>query len=207
MLRSLILLLTALIASTASAQPVVGSFEKDGKEVSLLFDGRWGFVKNSEVKCADFPMKYTCIDHATEFSEEASLSPVEVELKGVGFADAGVFAGRTWGEKSNDEIEVARKFIEELSTGFNVPVDRVTLLFVESGMLNQHAYLRYEFLSYLENGPLWSTVTRVKDGSRTADLGTHVFGEIWSYSPEMLVVRRDFHQRLLDNLPLDWVNE
>lgn len=207
LVKSLILLVAVLVASTASAQPIVGSFEKDGREVSLLFDGRWGSVKESEVKCGHSPMHNTCVDHATEFSEDAGLSPIEVELKGVGFADSGAFVGWTWGKTSNDETEIARKFATDITEGFKVPEGRIRLLSIESGALNDHSYLRYEFLSDLDNGPIWSTVTRVKEGNRTADIGTHVFGEMWSYSSELLAVRRDFHRRLLNNLPLEWVNE
>ncbi|MEP0469975.1 MAG: hypothetical protein ABJD51_17095 [Roseobacter sp.] len=194
-------------ASSTSAQFVVGSFEKDGKKVSLLFDGRWGVVEEGQVECGDMPHVYVCVEHATQFSEEAELSPVDVDFRGLSFADAGVLAGRTWGTPSIEPIEIARGFAKDLSSGYKVPTDRVRLLSTESGTVGNYLFFRFEFLSDLENGPLWSTITRVKDGSRTADVGTHVFGEMWTVSPEMLAVRRDFHDRLLENLPLEWVNE
>ncbi|MEP0960386.1 MAG: hypothetical protein ABJQ70_08515 [Roseobacter sp.] len=199
--------LMVFCASSTSAQSVVGSFEKDGKKVSLLFDGRWGVVEEGQVECGDMPHVYVCVEHATQFSEEAELSPVDVDFRGLSFADAGVFAGRTWGTPSIEPIEIARGFAKDLSSGYKVPTDRVRLLSTESGTVGNYLFFRFEFLSDLENGPLWSTITRVKDGSRTADVGTHVFGEMWTVSPEMLAVRRDFHDRLLENLPLEWVNE
>ncbi|WP_156958867.1 hypothetical protein [Labrenzia sp. DG1229] len=139
--------------------------------------------------------------------EKEELAPIDVDLRGHSFADAGVFAGRTWGENSSNLLEIARSFAKDLSSGYKVPANRVRLLSTETGTIGNYQFFRYEFLSDLENGPLWSTITRIKDGSRTADVGTHVFGEMWTTSPEMLVVRKDFHSRLLENLPLDWVNE
>lgn len=201
------LFLATLFASSLSAQTVVGSFEKNGQEISLLFDGRWGVVTETEVKCGAFPQIYNCLENATKFSEEAKLAPIDVDLKGVSFADAGVFVGKTWGKDSRDMIEVARHFMNELSSGYNVPGERIRLLSTEFGTIRSNQFYRYEFLLDLENGPLWSTITRVINGSRTADVGTHVFGEMWTISPEMLAVRKDFHIRLLQNLPIDWVNE
>ena len=201
------LLLVTICVSSVSAQTVIGSFEKNGREISLLSDGRWGVVVDSEVKCGDFPYVYACLDYATEFSEEASLAPIDLDLSGATFADSGMFAGRTWGEGSSDIVQIARGFMKDLSSGYSVPGERVRLLSTEAGTTGNHQYYRYEFLIDLENGPLWSTLTRLKEGSRTADIGTHVFGEIWTISPEMLAVRKDFHNRLLRNLPLNWVDE
>lgn len=92
------LLLVTMWVSSVSAQTVIGSFEKNGREISLLSDGRWGVVVDCEVKCGDFPHIYACLDYATEFSEEASLAPIDLDLRGATFADSGVFAGRTWGK-------------------------------------------------------------------------------------------------------------
>ncbi|WP_147235215.1 hypothetical protein [Ruegeria sp. A3M17] len=194
-------------ASSSSAQSVVGSFEKEGVSISLLFDGRWGVVDKGEIECGDMPHLYVCIEQATKFSEVEKLAPLDVDLRGHAFADAGVFAGRTWGASSGNHIEIARRFAGELSSGYKVPTDHVRLLSTETGTVGNSLFFRFEFLSDLENGPLWSTITRIKNGSRTVDVGTHVFGEIWTISPEMLAVRKDFHNRLIKNLPQGWVNE
>lgn len=207
MYKLVFVFLMVFCASSTSAQSVVGSFEKDGMKISLLFDGRWGIVEEGEVECGDLPHIYVCVEQANKFTEREELAPIDIDLKGHSFADAGVFAGRTWGENSSNLIEIARGFARDLSSGYKVPTDRVRLLSTESGTIGNYQFFRYEFLTDLENGPLWSTITRIKDGSRTADVGTHVFGEMWTTSPEMLAVRKDFHNRLMENLPLDWVNE
>ncbi|MES0861553.1 hypothetical protein ABLN87_04275 [Ruegeria sp. SCPT10] len=207
MYKLVLVFLMVFSASSTSAQSVVGSFEKEGITISLLFDGRWGVVEESDVECGNMPHVYVCIEQANQFSERAELAPIDVDLRGHSFADAGVFAGRTWGKKENNPIEIARGFVKDLSSGYKVPTDRVRLLSTESGTVETREFFRYEFLTILENGPLWSTITRIRDGSRTADVGTHVFGEMWTTSPEMLDVRKDFHNRLIKNLPLDWVNE
>lgn len=207
MYKLVFVFLMMFCASSTSAQSVVGSFEKEGKKVALLFDGRWGVVEEGQVQCRDVPHVYVCIEQATKFSEDLKLAPIEFDFRGLPFADAGVFAGRTWGRNSNNAIEIARSFAKELSSGYNVPPNGVRLLSTESGTFGSFQFLRFEFLSDLENGPLFSTITRVKDGSRTVAVGTHVFGEMWTISPEMLAVRKDFHDRLLENVPLDWVNE
>lgn len=207
MYKLVFVFLMMFCASSASAQSVVGSFEEDGMKISLLFDGRWGVVEAGEVECGDLPHIYVCIEQVNQFAEKKELAPIDIDLRGHSFADAGVFAGRTWGQNSSNLIEIAKGFARDLSSGYKVPTDRVRLLSTESGTIGNYQFFRYEFLSELENGPLWSTITRIKDGSRTADVGTHVFGEMWTTSPEMLAVRKDFHNRLIKNLPLDWVNE
>lgn len=195
-----------LFASSVSAQPVVGSFERNGVEISLMADGRWGIVGQTELECGSFPQIYACTEHATEFSEDFDLAPFRIDFRGVRFSDFGVFVGRTWGTKNTDIFEVARGFMKDLAEGYDVPDGGIRLISTDTGKIGAHTYVRYEFLSELEAGPLWSTVTRIRAGSRTADVGTHVFGEAWTVSPEMLVIRKDFHQRLIENLPVDWVS-
>ena len=63
-------------ASSTSAQSVVGSFEKDGMKISLLFDGRWGVVEEGEVECGDLPHIYVCIEQASRFTEREELAPI-----------------------------------------------------------------------------------------------------------------------------------
>lgn len=207
MYKFVFLLLVMFSASSASAESVIGSFEKEGKQISLLFDGRWGVIEEGQIECGDMPHVYVCIEQATQFLEDLELAPIDIDLRGLSFADAGVFAGRAWGANSSDPVKIARSLAKELSAGYEVPSDRVRLLSTEVSTVGDHQYFRYEFLIDLENGPLWSTITRVKNGSRVADVGTHVFGEMWTISSEMLAVRKDFHNRLLENLPLGWVNE
>lgn len=197
MFKLVLIPLMMISASSTWAQSVVGSFEKEGSRISLLFDGRWGVVHDGEVECRSMPHNYVCIEKATQFSEEQDLAPIDVDLKEFSFADMGVSVGRSWGSVQSTPVGVSRHFSKALSSVYKVPIGRVRLLSTETGTIGNFQFFRYEFLIDLDNGPIWSTITRLKDSSRTVDAGTHVYGEIWATSPEMDIVRRDFHSRLL----------